>query len=35
MNVYLYGDWGEAMAGYNYKFGGLKIGGGLLEWWGI
>ena len=30
----LWRDWGEAMAGYNYKFGGLKIGGGLLEWWG-
>ena len=27
-------DWGDALAGYNYKFGGLKIGGGLLEWWG-
>lgn len=30
----LWRDWGDAMAGYNYKFGGLKIGGGLLEWWG-
>ena len=27
-------DWGEAMTGYNYKFGGLKIDGGLLDWWG-
>lgn len=27
-------DWGGAMEGYNYKFGNLKIGGGLLEWWG-
>lgn len=27
-------DWGDAMVGYNYKFGNLKISGGLLEWWG-
>lgn len=27
-------DWGEALTGYNYKFGGLRIGGGLLDWWG-
>lgn len=27
-------DWGEALTGYNFKFGGLKIDGGLLDWWG-
>jgi hypothetical protein len=27
-------DWGDALAWYNYKFGNLKIGGGLMEWWG-
>ena len=30
----LWRDWGDAQAGYNFKFGGLKIGGGLLDWWG-
>lgn len=30
----LWRDWGETQAYYNYKFGGLKIGGGLLDWWG-
>jgi hypothetical protein len=27
-------DWGDALRWYNYKFGNLKIQGGLLEWWG-
>jgi hypothetical protein len=27
-------DWGDALKWYNYKFGNLKIQGGLLEWWG-
>ncbi|MDR1097714.1 MAG: RagB/SusD family nutrient uptake outer membrane protein [Tannerella sp.] len=27
-------DWGDALTWYNYKFGNLKIQGGLLEWWG-
>lgn len=27
-------DWGDAMKWYNFKFGNLKIQGGLLEWWG-
>lgn len=27
-------DWGDAIHWYNYKFGNLKIQGGLLEWWG-
>ena len=30
----LWSDWGEAHDGYKFKFGGLKIGGGLLDWWG-
>lgn len=30
----LWRDWGEAHTGYNYKFGALKIDGGLLDWWG-
>lgn len=30
----LWRDWGESHTGYNYKFGGLKIEGGLLDWWG-
>jgi hypothetical protein len=27
-------DWGDALKWYNFKFGNLKIQGGLLEWWG-
>lgn len=27
-------DWGDALKWYNFKFGDLKIQGGLLEWWG-
>ncbi len=27
-------DWWDAIKWYNYKFGNLKIEGGLLEWWG-
>jgi hypothetical protein len=27
-------DWRDALKWYNYKFGNLKIQGGLLEWWG-
>lgn len=27
-------DWGEVLGWYNYKFGNLKIGGGLMDWWG-
>ncbi|KAA6300520.1 MAG: RagB/SusD family nutrient uptake outer membrane protein [Candidatus Ordinivivax streblomastigis] len=27
-------DWGDAVTWYNYKFGNLRIGGGLMEWWG-
>lgn len=27
-------DWGDAMKWNNYKYGNLRINGGLLEWWG-
>jgi len=27
-------DWSDALRYYNFKFGNLRIQGGLLEWWG-